>query len=434
MSYNFFPSDYSDCGDSCIYLIVERGVGHYAQTVETMIEKLTTAGVLEWKIFVPYGIETRSDRMITFADVNNDSINDLVFLRYGKINTDNDAIIFSAINGHSGEIMVQYNTPLSTRTFGYLINCSCDLNGDGLKDAVCYDWHNLIAFETMTGKISWKRNIITDNEMHELFLFDMLLAHPQRLLVYDINADGNTEIIFSWGLFIYCLDGMTGKTLWHYKTQDSFFISDPIFLDDRPDSGKIMIAGTAVWNYEDKNLSIHAVNAQNGKEKWTYMTQITGMRNEVHLNNIKYHDKSILWYHCKRSNLFGLIHDHPGDSFERSMTPYNIDEILTCEMNNGNMNVLAVIIDSTGVKNIQKKLKLSKFQWVINNSSSDSSQTKIADNYLLDKFQLKNITSCGNILIIGKLKYQVRKVQDGLLIFILSDADEKTLNVYFCRL
>ncbi len=436
LSYDFFPSNNDECKDSSIYLIIERNVGHYAQTVETMIEKLTTAGVQEWKIFVPYGI--RSDHMITLADVNNDSVNDVVFIHYGKISTDSNAVIFTVINGHSGEIIVQYNTPLTTQTWDYLINCSSDLNGDGLKDAVCYDWDSLIVFETMTGKLLWKRDMLTKNELRELFLFDILLANPRRLLVSDVNADGKIEIIFSWGLYIYCLDGMSGKTLWHFDTRDSYFNSDPLFLDDRQDSGKIIIAGTAVWNYEDKNLNIHAVNAKNGIEKWTFMTQITGMRNEVQLNNVEYNDKSILLYYCKQSDLFGLIHGNPKDVFERSTAPYNIDKVLVCEMKNGNMDVLAVIIDSIGLKNAQKILNVCKFQWVPNASGDDTGKIKtdqkLHDNYLLDKFQLRNITSYANIPIIGKTKYQVHVVRGGLFIFILSDMDRTILNVYYCRL
>ncbi|MCK4361638.1 MAG: T9SS type A sorting domain-containing protein, partial [Bacteroidales bacterium] len=108
---------------------------------------------------------------------------------------------------------------------------------------------------------------------------------------YDYNDDGITDVLAATGndggntgpRRVYCLNGLTGESIWECFTSGAVFST--IGIEDFTGDGKPDVLAGATDSYQTQG-KVYGINGDNGNIEWTFLTEGTSVWALMQLNDI----------------------------------------------------------------------------------------------------------------------------------------------------
>ncbi|MCK4288335.1 MAG: PQQ-binding-like beta-propeller repeat protein, partial [Bacteroidales bacterium] len=160
-----------------------------------------------------------------------------------------------------------------------------DIDSDGYADVIVGTTggdRSIIALSGKTGEMIWK------HDTHEYGSGGWVY---QVNCSYDYNDDGITDVLAATGndggntgpRRVYCLNGLTGESIWECFTGGAVFST--IGIEDFTGDGKPDVLAGATDSYETQG-KVYGINGDNGNIEWTFLTEGTSVWALMQLNDI----------------------------------------------------------------------------------------------------------------------------------------------------
>ena len=162
-----------------------------------------------------------SDSPPTIADINGDSIPDILHGEFGGY--------VICINGNTGA--VQWEIPVDLDSWIQTAPTIVDLNNDGNLDFVVGTWNAVnrdsnavYAYRASDQTLLWK------------YVVNDVMYHGSA--VADLDNDGLPELVVGcYNDTLYCINGDDGSTYWKYSYGSSFYMGAPATIADLDGNG-----------------------------------------------------------------------------------------------------------------------------------------------------------------------------------------------------
>jgi PKD repeat protein len=216
-----------------------------------------------WQYQIPEdSIDNSPKAMISIDDINGDGINDLI------ICSEDDYA--RCLNGNSHENAdVLWEAPIGSVYSQLDVARTEDINGDGYHDVVigtAWGGRSIITLSGKTGQIIWQ------HDTHEYGGGGWVYQVDCR---YDYNNDGTVDVLAATGddssdtgpKRVYCLNGVTGVSLWECPLNGPVF--SVIGIEDCTNDGAPdVVAGAS--NEAETIGKVVGINGATGSSLWTY--------------------------------------------------------------------------------------------------------------------------------------------------------------------
>lgn len=224
-----------------------------------------------WYYFVPDNDDRSPKAIAPIRDVTGDKVDDVIVcsedytVRCLNGNSHNEADVMWDFEIFSGSVYGQN----SLQTIE-------DIDGDNEDDVIvgtAWGDRSIVAISGKTGEQIWKHNTDEYGDGGWVYQVDAR---------FDYNDDGITDVLASTGddsydtgpKRIYCLDGLTGESIWeNYTGGPNFSVTgiDDFTGDGHPD----VLAGAS--NENETEGRVLGINGSTGQTEWTHITQGTSV-------------------------------------------------------------------------------------------------------------------------------------------------------------
>jgi len=249
--------------------IVSDAVGQNSIDVDlegTGIETQYPIGTLLWSYLITTGSYDNSPKAIMpIQDITGDGVDDVLV---GS--EDNYIRCFNGNASVSGDVMWATEVP-----GGSLYSQKClvtidDINNDGYRDVIAgtaWGDRSIIAFSGKTGLQLWK------HDTHEYGGGGWVYQVDAK---YDYNNDGFPDVLAATGndgsntgpVRVYCLNGLTGISIWERPNPDSGPLFSVIGVEDFTGDGQPdVVAGAS--NQGETSARVFGIDGSDGAVEWT---------------------------------------------------------------------------------------------------------------------------------------------------------------------
>lgn len=248
--------------------IVSDAVGQSSLDVSlegTGVESKYPIGTPLWNYTITGGYDNSPKAIVPIQDITGDGVDDVL------VGSEDDYI--RCFNGNaSGTGDVLWATEIFA---GYTYSQKCmttidDINNDGYRDVIVGTAggdRSITAYSGKTGMLIWK------HDTHEYGGGGWVYQVDAR---YDYNNDGKPDVLGCTGndgsntgpVRVYCLNGLTGISIWERPNPDSGPLFSVIGVEDFTGDGKPdVLAGGS--NQQENAARLFGINGANGSISWT---------------------------------------------------------------------------------------------------------------------------------------------------------------------
>ncbi|MGE5317186.1 MAG: FG-GAP-like repeat-containing protein [Chloroflexota bacterium] len=233
-----------------------------------------------WTYQINAGFDNSPKSIVPIDDVTGDGIGDVI--------VGSEDYYIRCFNGNAsvtGDIIWERLIPAGPVYEQKSISIIQDINGDGFKDVIAGTTggdESIIALSGKTGLQLWKHQTNEYGGGGWVYQVD-----SKR----DFNSDGFPDVLAATGddgngtgpRRVYCLNGMTGASLWER------YVAGPVFsvisVDDfTGDSKPDAVAGAS--NDQETIGKVIGIDGVNGSQKWTYNTPGSSVWGLMQLDDI----------------------------------------------------------------------------------------------------------------------------------------------------
>ncbi len=237
-------------------------------------------GEILWASQLPIDFDNSVKAIQSIPDVTGDNVPDVIIG-----DEDNFIRCFNGNASGTGDMIWEYSV-LNGKVYNQnSLDIIEDINGDGYHDVLLAGaWGNrrIIAICGYTGAQIW------EHDTHEYgdggWVYQV---HGD----YDYNGDGIPDVLASTGddaydtgpKRIYCLDGLTGNSIWEYAPGGPNFAVigiEDVNGDNIPD----VFAGGST--NDESTGKVYGINGANGNNIWTYSTSSTAVQALLQIDDI----------------------------------------------------------------------------------------------------------------------------------------------------
>jgi len=251
-----------------ILTIVSDAVGQSSLDVSLEgigVESKYPIGTPLWNYTITGGYDNSPKAIVPIQDITGDGVEDVL------VGSEDDYI--RCFNGNaSGTGDVLWATEIYA---GYTYSQKCmttidDINNDGYRDVIVGTAggdRSITAYSGKTGLLIWK------HDTHEYGGGGWVYQVDAR---YDYNNDGKPDVLGCTGndgsntgpVRVYCLNGLTGISIWERPNPDSGPLFSVIGVEDFTGDGKPdVLAGGS--NQQENAARLFGINGANGSISWT---------------------------------------------------------------------------------------------------------------------------------------------------------------------
>lgn len=277
----FHPTGGTDY--SGVLSIASNAVGQETLLVDlngSGVDTLYPVGTPLWSYEITGGFDNSPKSIVPVEDITGDGIMEVV------VGSEDYAVrCFNGNASVTGDVLWEY--PISSGSV-YQQNCIStisDINGDGFGDVIIGTGggdESIIALSGKTGQQLWK------HDTHEYGDGGWVYQVDSR---FDYNSDGFPDVLAATGddgndtgpLRVYCLNGMTGISIWERPTGGAVF--SVIGVEDfTGDSQPDVVAGTT--NLAETAGRVVGIDGSDGSVEWTYNTTGSSVWGLMQLDDI----------------------------------------------------------------------------------------------------------------------------------------------------
>jgi len=231
----------------------------------TGVETDYPTGTPLWNYMITGGYDNSPKSIASLDDITGDGVDEVI------VGSEDDMI--RCFNGNaSGTGDVLWATEIYA---GYTYSQKClttipDINNDGFHDIIAGTAggdRSVTAFSGKTGLQLWK------HDTHEYGGGGWVYQVDAR---YDYNNDGHPDVLACTGndgsntgpVRVYCLNGLTGISIWERPNPDAGPLFSVIGVEDFTGDGKPdVVAGGS--NQQETSARVFGINGSNGAVVWT---------------------------------------------------------------------------------------------------------------------------------------------------------------------
>ncbi len=248
--------------------IVSDAVGQTSLDVSlegTGVESKYPVGSPLWSYTITGGYDNSPKSIVPIQDITGDGVDDVV------VGSEDDYI--RCFNGNAS---VTGDVLWATEIYaGYTYSQKClttiaDINNDGYRDVIAGTAggdRSITAYSGKTGLLIWK------HDTHEYGGGGWVYQVDAR---YDYNNDGTPDVLGCTGndgantgpVRVYCLNGLTGISIWERPNPDSGPLFSVIGVEDFTGDGKpdVLSGGS---NQQENAARLFGINGVTGAVEWT---------------------------------------------------------------------------------------------------------------------------------------------------------------------
>ncbi len=237
-------------------------------------------GTALWYYYITTGYDNSPKAIAPIHDITGDEVDDVIicsednFVRCFNGNSSGVADVLWEDEIYSGNIYNQNGLAIIE-----------DIDSDGYADVIVGTTggdRSIIALSGKTGEMIWK------HDTHEYGSGGWVY---QVNCSYDYNDDGITDVLAATGndggntgpRRVYCLNGLTGESIWECFTGGAVFST--IGIEDFTGDGKPDVLAGATDSYQTQG-KVYGINGDNGNIEWTFLTEGTSVWALMQLNDI----------------------------------------------------------------------------------------------------------------------------------------------------
>jgi len=268
-----------------ILTIVSDAVGQSTLDVTlegTGVETHYPIGTLLWNYTITGNYDNSPKAITPIQDITGDGVDDVVvgsedyYIRCFNGNASGQGDVLWATENYAGSVYQQND--LTTIE---------DINEDGYRDVIVGTTggdRSIVALSGKTGLQIWK------HDTHEYGSGGWVYQVDAR---YDYNNDGVTDVLACTGndgnntgpVRVYCLNGLTGISIWERKNPTSGPVFSVIGVEDFTGDGKPdVVAGASIQ--QETSGRIFGINGSNGIITWTNYPNGTSVWGLMQLDDI----------------------------------------------------------------------------------------------------------------------------------------------------
>ena len=236
-------------------------------------------GQMIWQYQINTSYDNSPKAIIPISDVSGDEIDDVI------ICSEDDYV--RCFNGNSsGTADVLWENELGSVYSQLGLAIIDDLDNDDYKDVIvgtAWGDRSIHALSGLTGEIIWT------HDTHEYGDGGWVY---QVYVKYDYNDDDIPDVLAATGndgnstgpQRVYCLDGLTGNSIWEFYAPGPKF--SVLGIEDANWDGKPDVVGGAS-NLDESQGMIYGINGDNGDEIWTFNvagSSVWALEQTDHLN------------------------------------------------------------------------------------------------------------------------------------------------------
>jgi hypothetical protein len=263
--------------------IVSNAVGQETLFVELNgagVDTLYPVGTPLWSYNITGGFDNSPKSILPVGDITGDGVMEVV--------VGSEDYTIRCFNGNAsvtGDVLWEY--PVSS---GYVYQQNCistisDINSDGFGDVIIGTTggsESIIALSGKTGQQLWI------HDTHEYGGGGWIYQVDSR---FDYNSDGFPDVLAATGddgndtgpLRVYCLNGMTGISIWERPMGGAVFSVMGV-EDFNGDSHPDVVAGTT--NLAETAGRVVGIDGSDGSVEWTYNTTGSSVWGLMQLDDI----------------------------------------------------------------------------------------------------------------------------------------------------
>jgi len=234
---------------------------------------------LLWQYQIDTSYDNSPKAISTISDVSGDEIDDVIIC-----SEDN---FIRCFNGNSSGIAdILWENELGSVYSQHGLQIIDDINDDDYKDVIvgtAWGDKTIYALSGLTGEIIWT------HDTHEYGDGGWIY---QVYVKYDYNNDEIPDVLAATGndgsyqgpQRVYCLDGLTGTSIWEFYTPGPKF--SVLGIEDANNDGQPDVVGGASNLYESQGI-VYGINGDNGNELWSYEvsgSSVWALEQTSHLN------------------------------------------------------------------------------------------------------------------------------------------------------
>ena len=285
---------------------------------------------LLWQYQINTSYDNSPKAIVSLPDISGDGIADVV------VSSEDDYLrCFNGNSSGTADVLWENEIPVVYNKAGLTV-CD-DIDGDGYKDLVIgtvWGDNSIRAISGKTGAQIW---------IHDTHEYGNGGWVYQVNCKFDYNDDGIKDILAATGndanhqgpQRIYCLDGLTGNSIWEFYAPGPKF--SVLGIEDATYDGKPDVVAGASDLYETEGI-IFGIDGETGNELWSYSvvgSSVWALEQTDHINNngvkeiiagdfsgnyycIEPADGSLIWNGNIGTSLitgFSLLEDVNGDMF-----------------------------------------------------------------------------------------------------------------------
>lgn len=232
-----------------------------------------------WEYYIDEGFDNSPKAIDYISDITYDSVMDVVvcsednYIRCFNGNSHGTGDVMWATKIYSGSVYSQHGIDVLR------------INSDEVDDVVIGTTggdRSIIALDGKTGEIIWYHQTHEYGDGGWVYQVDA---------TYDYNGDGTVDVLASTGddsgdtgpKRVYCLDGLTGESIWECYTDGPNFSCKGV--KDFTGDGHPDAIGGASTNWEDEGR-VFGINGVDGSIEWTFVPGGTSVWAIEQLNDI----------------------------------------------------------------------------------------------------------------------------------------------------
>ncbi|MFH1936197.1 MAG: FG-GAP-like repeat-containing protein [Bacteroidota bacterium] len=235
-----------------------------------------------WNYTITGGYDNSPKAITPIQDITGDGVDDVLvgsedyYIRCFNGNASGQGDVLWATENYAGSVYQQND-----------LTTIADINGDGYRDVIAGTTggdRSIVALSGKTGLQIWK------HDTHEYGGGGWVYQVNAK---YDYNNDGHPDVLACTGndgnntgpVRVYCLNGLTGISIWERRNPDSGPLFSVIGVEDFTGDGKPdVIAGGA--NQQETAGRIFGINGSTGIIEWTNYPTGTSVWGLMQLDDI----------------------------------------------------------------------------------------------------------------------------------------------------